>query len=105
MQHQKVNQLPVTFFLLLKFLNLRFALEETRKELSDKDLPDTGLFDKAEAEDIKTKCSTNLAACHFLLSNHRQVISLSTELLDNDEASVKNVKLLYRRGVSNLVKI
>ncbi len=60
------------------------------------------LFDKEEAEDIKTKCSTNLAACHFLLSNHRQVISLSTELLDND-ALPKNVKLLYRRGVSNLV--
>jgi len=74
-----------------------FALEETRKET------DSSLFDKVEAEDLKLKCSTNLVGCHFQLTNHRQVVSLSTEILSNDEAS-KNVKLLYRRGVSHLVK-
>jgi hypothetical protein len=85
------------FYMSALVFSRSFALEETRKEA------DTSLFDKVEAEDLKLKCSTNLVGCHFQLTNHRQVVSLSTDILSNDESS-KNVKLLYRRGVSHLVK-
>jgi len=74
-------------------------VEENRKQ-NDATLLDNSLLE--EAEDLKTKCSTNLAGVHLQLENYRQVISLATELLST-ETSCKDVKLLYRRGVSHLV--
>ncbi len=96
--------------ILLLFYSFSFALDESKKETvvanaltkveNDEKVIDPSVL--TDAEEIKSKCSTNLVACHFQLSNHRQVVSLSTDLLSKEETS-KNVKLLYRRGVSNLV--
>ena len=103
------GMVPTILFL---FYSFSFALDESKKETvvanaltkveDDEKVTDTSVL--TDAEDIKSKCSTNLVACHFQLSNHRQVVSLSTDLLSKEETS-KNVKLLYRRGVSNLVCI
>ena len=100
----------VTVFWFFNYFS--FVLDESKPEpvianaLTNENLAEESeKIDKSvliDAEEIKSKCLTNLVACHFQLSNHRQVVSLSTELLSKEEMS-KNVKLLYRRGVSNLV--
>ena len=75
------------------YLIFSFALEETPKTA-----------DENEADDLKFKCATNLVGCHLQLSNFPHVVSLASDILSNKN-SPKNVKLLYRRGIANLVRL
>lgn len=97
-QIAKKDRIPLDSKFIELFPFFSFSLEEAGKDV------DAAGFDRTEADDLKLKSCTNLAGCHFQLSNHGLVVSLATEILSKLPPPSTNVKLLYRRGVAQLVR-